>query len=265
MVFNMKKIIIVIIFLLSLTACEIKKDEVKEQENKEEINYSEMTNDEFLSNISEFEKEGNSDVVWTFNSDGTGKITNDGGISYFDMKWSLYNDKLLIVINWVYDNNSDYRIVIDKENNSFILNDEIKFVKYNNLSLLKGAWSSKTDKGEYMWYFDPNLCYVGYYNEKFYVSNRYSWNIVDDKIELILGTDVVEKYDYSLDNEMLVISDDEKAVAIAGVMGAQNSEIEIKRFYTLFFRHLLFFCKHFLIFTYYSQNIYLFFTNPLYY
>ena len=211
----MKKIVILFLLFFFLTACGEKKEEVADNNENEVVDYETMTDDVFLMTVNKFEEDGYPNVIWIFNQSSLGKISTDGGDSFYDMKWSLKNDKLIVDVEWIYNNKKEYSIKFDKKNVSFTLDNDTKFVKadtqeknepkYSKLSLLKGAWEEKTDKGIYMWYFDSKECSVGYYNEKMYISDKYNWNVVNDTIELIASSGKKIIYDYILDDDTFII------------------------------------------------------------
>ena len=131
------------------------------------------------------------------------------------MIWKLKDNKLVVVVKWVYEEKKEYDITFDKENKKIILDDEYELIKTGTVKKtslkgdkpteLIGAWSILEDNGNYMWYFNNDYCYVGYYVDKLYVIDKYSWGVVDGDLVLVSISLKKEKYGYVVSDDNLVL------------------------------------------------------------
>ena len=215
----MRKIFKVFLLLISislLTACKNEQRENKSEviEENVEQNYNDLSDEEFLIKVGDFVEKDFNGIKWSFKSNGEGIITTD---KEYDMKWSLANNKLVVIIDWIHKEKDEYEISFDKDNTSFVLNNEIVFVKsgkivnnkkYKISNDLIGAWISKSDVGNYMWFFDNAYCNVGYYNDGLFLTNKYYWNVDGDVLELYSITGKKSVYNYVLKDDMFVLYQD---------------------------------------------------------
>lgn len=180
-----------------------------------EKDYTSLTDKDFLVSIGSFEKIDSSNVIWSFLEDGKGFISLDGEKTKYEMTWKLKDNKLVVVVKWVYEEKKEYDITFDKENKKIILDDEYELIKTGTVKKtslkgdkpteLIGAWSILEDNGNYMWYFNNDYCYVGYYVDKLYVIDKYSWGVVDGDLVLVSVSLKKEKYGYVVSDDNLVL------------------------------------------------------------
>ncbi len=86
-----------------------------------------LTDREFLT-AHAWEKQSAPTVIWTFRADGTGELTTNKS-NYYDMKWELENDEIVIKTDWLYDLTDHFTITLDRDADSFTvknLSDEIE-------------------------------------------------------------------------------------------------------------------------------------------
>ncbi len=180
-----------------------------------EKDYTSLTDKDFLVSVGSFEKIDSSNVIWCFLEDGKGFISLDGEKTKYEMTWKLKDNKLVVVVKWVYEEKKEYDITFDKENKKIILDDEYELIKTGTVKKtslkgdkpteLIGAWSILEDNGNYMWYFNNDYCYVGYYVDKLYVIDKYSWGVVDGDLVLVSVSLKKEKYGYVVSDDNLVL------------------------------------------------------------
>lgn len=180
-----------------------------------EKDYTSLTDKDFLVSVGSFEKIDSSNVIWSFLEDGKGFISLDGEKTKYEMTWKLKDNKLVVVVKWVYEEKKEYDITFDKENKKIILDDEYELIKTGTVKKtnlkgdkpteLIGAWSILEDNGNYMWYFNNDYCYVGYYVDKLYVIDKYSWGVVDGDLVLVSVSLKKEKYGYVVSDDNLVL------------------------------------------------------------
>ena len=180
-----------------------------------EENYVNLSDKDFLISVGSFQRTDSPNVIWTFLENGSGTITLDGEDNKYDMNWLLNDDKLVITIKWVHDEKQEYEVLIDKENCKITINQEYVFVKNGSIKksnlkwhkedMMKGAWIIEQDKGTYMWYFDDEYCYVGYYVDKLYVIDKYTWGVIDGDLVLVSVSLKKDQYGYVISEDNLVL------------------------------------------------------------
>ena len=73
---------------------------------------------EFLTTFSEWKKVGTETVSWSFNSDGTCRLTTNG-TEFFDCKWFLEDEILGIKTAWLTELDDEFNFTLDRNEKTF--------------------------------------------------------------------------------------------------------------------------------------------------
>lgn len=109
-----KKIIVIICSVLAFAAIVAGAFFITKSINEK----ANISTAEFLASGHEWKKSGEETVVWTFESNGTCKVTTNS-TETFDCKWEIEDKNLKIETDWLTTLKDEFEISINTSDNSF--------------------------------------------------------------------------------------------------------------------------------------------------
>lgn len=118
-----KKIIIIVISILAALGLIAGVVLLVINLNKSNDPLFKMSNTDYLTYFGEWEAVEDERIVWTFNDDGSGKLTTNGGIDEYEFAWEVNGSELKIVTQWFYPIEDDFSLTTNRDEETFTIVD----------------------------------------------------------------------------------------------------------------------------------------------